>query len=151
MIDVLNSQQIKSSIAKLKHDASPVFGKMSPQHVVEHLSKVLKASTGQVEVKLYLSLEEADKLKEKIIYSDFQFSSGIKSPLMGDEPPALVYVNLEEALIELYNELANFESYYKNNKNITHTHPRMGELNFDQWLVFHNKHFTHHFKQYNLL
>jgi hypothetical protein len=150
MVDILNTQQLKNSFGKLKADAIPVFGKMSPQHVVEHLAKVLKASTGQVQIKLHLTLEEAEILKKKIIYSDFQFSPGIKSPIMGDEPPPLLHKNLDDALTELYQETKHFENYYNTNPEATHTHPRMGELQFSEWLIFHNKHFTHHFKQFNL-
>jgi len=29
--------------------------------------------------------------------------------------------------------------------------PRLGKLNYKEWIIFHNKHFTHHFKQFELI
>ncbi len=151
MVNILDSQQLQNTLGKLKTDALPVFGKMSPQHILEHLAKSLKASSGKLEVKSHLTSEEADKLKQKLIYSDFQLTPGIKSPIMGDEPPALIHPDFNEALKHLYEEINYFENYYKTNSEVKHIHPRMGELTYSEWLVFHNKHFAHHFRQYNLV
>ncbi len=151
MVNILNTDQLHQTLSKLNADALPVFGKMSPQHVIEHLTKSLKTSAGKFAVKSHLAPEEAAKLKQKLIYSDFQLTPGIKSPILGDEPPALSLKDLNEALTELHKEINYFESYYKTNPEVTHTHPRMGELKYSEWLIFHNKHFTHHFKQYNLI
>ena len=150
MVNILNIQHTINSLNTLKENAIPVFGKMTPQHMVEHLAKILKVSSGQTPVQLYVSVEESEVLKQKIIYSDFQFAPGIKSPLLGDEPPALLFKDLNEALSILNHELNYFENYFKNNPLAMHTHPRLGELKFEEWTIFHNKHFAHHFKQYNL-
>ncbi len=151
MVDILNSGQLQSVLSKLKSDALPLWGKMSPQNVIEHLTKTVKISSGKIEVKFYLSQEEADKIKQKLIYGDMQLSAGIKNPSMGNEPPELLHPDLKTAIDDLNNEIINFEIYYKQNPDITNVHPRMGNLKYAEWLTFHNKHFTHHFKQYNLL
>ena len=40
--------------------------------------------------------------------------------------------------------------YFEENKDATPINPTMGELNKQEWIIFHNKHFEHHFKQFNL-
>ncbi len=151
MINILNAEQIKNIFSKLNPDAKPLFGKMSPQHVIEHLTKVLKISSGKIGVKLYFSPLETEVLKQKIIYSDIELPMGIKNPTMSDELAPLNHVNIREALNELYHEINYFEKKYIQNPNSKTIHPRMGELNYSEWLRFHNKHFLHHFKQYDLV
>ncbi|MBA3664250.1 MAG: DUF1569 domain-containing protein [Bacteroidetes bacterium] len=151
MINIFNNGELDLALAKLKHDATPLFGKMSPQHVVEHLAKTVKVSTGKIPVKMFLNAEDGEALKQKLIFGETMLQPGIKSPLMGEEPPALVHSDFPTAVEELYKEIANFNQYYSQNPEAKHTHPRMGELKYPEWKVFHNKHFTHHFNQYGLL
>ncbi|MGZ4064635.1 MAG: DUF1569 domain-containing protein [Bacteroidia bacterium] len=151
MIHLETNQGLKAALLRLKADAAPNWGRMSPQHVIEHLSTGLKVSTGKLTVKHYLTLEEAEELKKKIIFSDAEIPQGIKNPTLGDEPPALRHASLAEALNELYDEIDHFNAYYKTHPQQLHTHPRMGQLGHAEWLIFHNKHFTHHFKQYSLI
>ena len=56
---------------------------------------------------------------------------------------------------ELYDKICTEQSaltrkYFKENKDATPINPTMGELNKQEWTIFHNKHFEHHFKQFNL-
>ena len=95
--------------------------------------------------------DEATKIKSKIVYSDAELTQGIKNPVLGDEPPALVHSNIQQAKQELFREIEYFDRYYKTNPNAKNTHPRMGELSHIEWLTVHGKHFTHHFKQYGLI
>jgi hypothetical protein len=151
MISIHDTALLKSVFSNLKADAKPLFGKMSARHVVEHLCTIVKVSSGKKQGKFFLTQEEAELLKAKLIYGDAELSPGIKNPAMGDEPPALIHSDLDTALEELYNEIGYFEEHYKKNPGITHTHPRMGELNYNEWLVVHSKHFAHHFRQFQLI
>jgi len=151
MINIKDTNHLKGVLEKLKPEAKPLWGKMSPQHIVEHLAMVLKISSGKEEVKLYNTQELADKIKATVIHTDVPLQQGIKNPILGDEPPELRNNGFEKALDELFDEIQYFESYYESNPDATHTQPRMGKLNHDEWLVLHNKHFLHHFKQYDLL
>ena len=151
IVDILNSEKIKNTFSKLKPDATPVFGKMTPQHVVEHLTKVVKASCGKFEVKLYLTTAEAEILKQKLIYSDAELPQGIKNPLLGDDLPVLNHPDLNIALTELFREIKKFENNLLKTPDAKNMHPRMGELKYSEWLTFHNKHFLHHFRQYALV
>jgi hypothetical protein len=65
--------------------------------------------------------------------------------------PVLVYKSLEEAIQELVACLDKFHAYYVTNKNNKHMNPVFGLLNYEEWLMFHTKHFSHHFKQFELL
>ena len=58
-----------------------------------------------------------------------------------------IYITLDD----LVNQIKKFENYYKVNPKAKIVHPFFGELNYDYWKKFQVKHFTHHFKQFNLL
>jgi oxepin-CoA hydrolase/3-oxo-5,6-dehydrosuberyl-CoA semialdehyde dehydrogenase len=151
MIRIHDKKGLKAALDELKPGAKPLWGKMSPQHVVEHLAAIMKISTGKNEVGFYNSQEIADRIKEGIIYSDQELKPGIKNPLLGEDPPPLVHRDFASALDELYSEVEYFETYYQEHPEAMHVQPRMGKLNYHEWLILHNKHFTHHFKQYDLL
>lgn len=150
MIDILNTSELQNTIRKLNVNAKPLWGKMSPQNIIEHLTGSLKMSTGKTIVKRYTTPEEAITIKSKLIDSPAAIPEGVKNPLLTGEAPALIHKDMDTAIAELFQEIDHFKTYYKQNPNAVHTHLRMGELTHGEWLIMHNKHFTHHFKQYGL-
>ncbi|MBA2611934.1 MAG: DUF1569 domain-containing protein [Bacteroidetes bacterium] len=150
MVDIHNTSELNNILNKLQPNAKPLWGKMSPQHIIEHLAMAVKISTGRINSKFYSTVEEAEKIKSHVIHSQAELTQGIKNPILTDEPPTLVYPDLTTAISELHKEVDHFKSYYEKNKGAIHTQPRMGDLNHAEWLTLHNKHFTHHFKQYGL-
>jgi len=151
MIDIHNTTQLQNTLNKFDSNAKPLWGKMSPQHIIEHLAMAVKISTGKINSKFYSTVEEAEKIKGRLIHSPMELTPGIKNPILGDEPPALRYANLNTAIEELHNEINYFKEYYEKNPTAKHTQPRMGDLDHNEWLTLHNKHFAHHFNQYGLL
>jgi hypothetical protein len=150
MLDVSNKKDIFSRLSALRNDAMPVFGKMTPQHMVEHLSFVLRISDEKEPHRLYYSQEKAAKFKEYTINTDKEFIIGFRAPMLTAELPTLRNTDLESAKEQLKKELDDFEAFFAVNKTATPTNPTMGPLNHEEWIIFHNKHFTHHFKQFNL-
>lgn len=150
MIDITKRSDIFKRLESLKEDANPVFGKMTAQHMVEHLRFAIMFSNGKMPQKLYFPEGKAIAIKASIIYSDRELPIGFRSPMLGDELPALIYSGLDEAIAGLKAELAGFDEYFVVNKDLKPMNPIVGELNYQEWIVFHNKHFMHHFKQFNL-
>ena len=149
-IDIYNTPDIITKLNKLNPDTKPLWGKMSPQNIVEHLAFSLQMSTGKNPQPVHFAAEVSDSIKQKIIYSDSEIPEGVKNPVLGNEPPPLVHTDMQTAIKHLKTELETFYNYYKENPEATHIHPLMALLNHQEWNTFHNKHFTHHFKQYNL-
>ena len=152
MIDIIGERDAMFGLLQsLDANAIPLFGKMTPQHMVEHLTMIVSASNGKMAVGLFLPKETADVLKALMIYSPKELVPGIKSPLLGDDPPPLVHENFATAIEALQAELEIFDEYFRLNPNATPMQPRMGELNYKEWVILHNKHFKHHFKQFGLI
>lgn len=151
IIDIKNNRkEIFNHFEKLDPNAQPLFGKMGPQHVVEHLAFSISISNGKGPQKQYTELEEGNSIKDKLIYTDMELPQGVKTPVLGDEPPALKCSDMNEAISQLKLELESFDSYFKENPNGKTIHPRMGPLSQQEWTILHGKHIAHHLKQFGV-
>lgn len=151
MIRIENIEDTITRLQQLQADTIPQFGSMTPQQMVEHITVTIKGSNGKINIPLRFTEDEAAVWKKKMIYTDMDFPMGLKSPLVADGPPVYVHADLPAAVEALRAELTDFEAHHQQNPEIKHTHPRLGELNHKEWLIFHSKHFTHHFKQFGLI
>ena len=151
MVDINNRSEIFSILENLSESAKPVFGKLRPQHMLEHLWQTVMISNGKQQVTLCVTEEQAAQLKAILIYTGMDFPMEFKAPLMPDDLPELHLPDLKTALENLKTELEDFDTYFSNNEATKPVNPILGELNKKEWTIFHNKHFTHHFKQFNLL
>ncbi|MDI9365900.1 MAG: hypothetical protein QM541_13170 [Flavobacterium sp.] len=151
MVDINNRQEISEKLNLLKIDSLPLFGKMTAQHVVEHLTFAIMFSNGKLPQKLYYPNDKAILIKAIIIYSDKEMPIGFKAPMLSDDLLELKFPDLKTSVSILLSELKEFDKYFDENKDATPINPTMGELNKQEWTIFHNKHFEHHFKQFKLI
>lgn len=152
MVDIKNRrEEVFKLLYDLNPNALPEFGAMTPQHMVEHLSYTVRFSNGKLPQKLYYTNEKADKFKHYTIYTDRELVPGFKAPMLSDELYPLQHKNILEAVDELKLEFAAFDKYFLAQPETQPISPTLGELNHQEWIIFHNKHFTHHLKQFKLL
>lgn len=151
MVDISDRQQILTLLSSLKPNKQPIFGIMTPQHMIEHLAQVLRLSSGKGEQKLFVPEEKAEKIRAIFIHGSRDLPIGFKTPFLPiDELLPLQFSDLDDAIQNLLNETDNFYEYFRLNPEAISLHPTMGALNHSQWIIFHNKHFAHHFKQFEL-
>jgi len=151
MIEITNQEALLSLLDTLTDTSVPVFGKMNAQHMIEHLILTVKISSNKLPHPSYFREEKALAFKNAIIYSPIEMPVGFRAPMLTEALSPLVHPDLTTALTELDQELTYFKYFFKMNPTLKTINPSMGELKYDEWLVFHNKHFTHHLKQFNLL
>jgi hypothetical protein len=151
MINILDQETVFKTIDKFEPHLQPIFGQMSPQHILEHLIPSLHLSTGKRKIEFKGNDEMASKVKAALIHSDAEMPMGVKNPLLKDVPEDLVYTTIDEAKQALKNELNHFYIYKSNHPDASSIHPRMNVLTIDEWAKLHSKHFSHHFKQVSLI
>lgn len=151
MIEINNRELLLHALNTLTETSVASFGKMSAQHMIEHLLLTVKISSNKLPHVCAFREEKANAFKQALIHSSAAMPQGFRSPILTDEPPQLVYADIQSALTELEQELAYFEDFFKTNPDIRTSNPSLGDLTYDEWVIFHNKHFTHHFKQFNLV
>ncbi len=135
----------------LAGDATGKWGKMNAQQMIEHVAAFFLVSTGKIKFDLVTPAEHLPKYKEFLL-SDKEFRENTKAPTMviGEEASPLKYTSIAEARENLKQAIAGFETYFAADANKTTLHPVFGELNFEEWILLHYKHVTHHLKQFGL-
>ncbi len=151
-MDIYNQSELKSILNSLHPNQKPVFGLMTPQHMVEHLALVVEYSNGKQTSDLQKSVETAARWKQALIYSDYEMQPGVRAPFLPeDELIELKNSDLQTACDQLIQELNDFVNYFSDQPQKEVIHPALGVLNFEEWKIFHNKHFAHHFRQFELI
>jgi hypothetical protein len=128
------------------------WGKMNAQQTVEHLAAFFNVSAGKIKFDLVTPVEHLPKYKEFLL-SDKEFRENTKAPasVIAEEALPLRYANMEEALEKLTEAITAFENYFKDDESKITLHPVFGELNFEEWVLLHYKHVSHHARQFGLL
>ena len=58
---------------------------------------------------------------------------------------------MEAAIEKLETEIDKFHQYFNDNPGILVVNPVVDEIGYEDWIIFHNKHFKHHLNQFNLI
>ena len=132
-------------------DTKGKWGKMNAQQMVEHVAVLFAGSVEKIKFPLITPVEHLPKYKE-FLYSDKQLRENTKAPeqLIGEEPNPLRYATINEAVHKLEEVIAYFQDYFKEHPHLKTMHPVFGELNYNEWVLFHYKHVTHHLRQFGL-
>ena len=138
-----------SILNRLSSSKTPLWGKMNAQEMVEHLSDMLMMSRGTGNFTIDVDAETIAR-RQQFLSSDKEMAKNIAVPFT-KEIIELRHDELELALDEFADEWINFTEYYENNPSASVIHPYYGDLDYNLWLKMHDKHFTHHFKQFGLI
>ncbi len=142
-------------IATIQADTKGQWGIMTPQHMVEHVGALIYGtSMGKGMAKLALPEDQAAKMKARFFSAYYPFPKSVKMPGTQNQPTALAslrYASLEEAKEKLQGAGASFLSQFESNPDQVSLHGYFGELNMEEWLIFHIKHLEHHLMQFGLL
>ena len=138
-----------NSLKRLIPDQKSLWGKMTPQHMVEHLYKTVQASINEIELPIYSEERKIPVLK-KLFMGERPFPKEFINPAIGPDLMILEFKNLEEAKLELENVISRYERFFENNPDAKTVHPVFGLLTKQEWDIFHRKHFKHHLSQFGL-
>jgi len=145
----MNSEKIIDSLNQLTPDQKPLWGKMTPQHMVEHLYKTVKASIDELKLKIFTEERKVPLLK-RLFLGDRELPKEFMNPAIGPDLMKLEFEDLNSAIIELEKIFLRYESYFREHPTAKTAHPVFGYLTKDEWDVFHHKHFKHHLSQFGL-
>ena len=145
----IDISEIIPKLDKLTSETKPLWGEMSSQRMVEHLTDTLKIASGKIKFPLEIPEDKIDKMQE-FLNSDKPMARGIVVPF-AKKDEALRNEEIELAIDEFLLEWLDFDEHYAENESRTEAHPYYGQLNYDQWCRLHAKHLTHHFEQFGIL
>jgi hypothetical protein len=138
-------------LRKASPNTAPKWGKMSFQHMVEHMVLATKSANGKIKTeKVFTPAEKLDASKQ-FLMSDKEFRENTKSPSFPQEPLPLHFKNIEEGIDKLEKEIADFYTAYENNPGLIIANPVFGDLNYEEAQQLLYKHSQHHAKQFGLI
>ncbi len=145
-----NINELLSLLKKLNIETKPLWGKMSAQHMVEHLILAARMSNGKLKYECFIPQEKLNVLK-KFLTSSRPLPRNFVNPAIGEELIPLEFDSLEIAKELLMHEMMNHFDYFSKYPDAVLTNVTFGDLNKDEWAIFHLKHITHHFNQFGLV
>jgi oxepin-CoA hydrolase/3-oxo-5,6-dehydrosuberyl-CoA semialdehyde dehydrogenase len=139
-------------LQNLSDDSTALWGKMNARQMLEHLNDFYEVSFEKIIFPLITAEEHLPKYRE-FLYSEKPFKENTKAPaaVLGEEPSPIRTASLQAAKDLLKQTVEYFFNYFQKDPLIKTSHPVFGALNYDEWVMLHYKHVTHHFKQFNLL
>ncbi len=146
-------QELKDLISKadtLTPDQEAAWGKMTPQHMIEHLAMTFSISSKKSNIQIYTPENKLPAMKA-FLMSDAPIPRNTVSPAVGEDLLPLKYDSLDMAVAHLNKNVSAFFKFFEADPEAKLTNPAFGDLSFDEWLQFHKKHVTHHFTQFNLI
>jgi hydroxymethylglutaryl-CoA reductase len=141
---------VVSPLDQLDLQTKPLWGQMSAQHMIEHLSLIVRISNGKMNVP-QATPEEKIPSRLAFLRSDMELPREFKAPGLAQDPLPLRFASMEAAREKLEAEITDFIQFFDENPNSRPVHPVFGPLDRADWVRFHNKHFTHHYKQFGLI
>ncbi|TFV92159.1 DUF1569 domain-containing protein [Algoriphagus kandeliae] len=146
----MNSISTKTNLEKLQADQEPEFGRMTPQHMVEHLTLTVKISSSRIKIPFFEPNRKQLEMKRMLLETGMDFPKEIKFPNDPGKLLPLRFPDLETAKTKLLQSLEEFEEFFNQNPTAKTMHPVLGELDKEEWERFHQKHFKHHFSQFGI-
>lgn len=137
------------TLKKLNGNEVGVWGVLSPQGMIEHMTDSIGIAHGRIKQELQTPEPILEKVRSFAL-SDKEFKPNTKNSLMSDTPDPLRNSSISDAIAELENEINTFLAFYKTNPDQKVLNPFFGEFDYEQWLHLLHKHAVHHLKQFNL-
>lgn len=129
----------------------PKWGRMSFQHMVEHMVLVMKNANGKLKVEEMKTPPEKIQAFQDFIMSDKEFRENTKSPAFPEEPLPLRFSSVQEGIDKLEKEIKDYFNVYEATPGLKITNPVFGDLDYELSSTLLYKHAQHHLKQFGLL
>jgi oxepin-CoA hydrolase/3-oxo-5,6-dehydrosuberyl-CoA semialdehyde dehydrogenase len=136
-------------VDSLAENTPPLWGKMTPQHMIEHLIWSFEGCTGIIEFPCRTPENLLERAK-RFLYDNRQTPHEFKNPLLGENLLPLRFPNFADAKDALLKENGRFVNHFQEQPGAIYTHPIFGPLGAEEWHRSQFKHCYHHLLQFGL-
>jgi hypothetical protein len=137
-----------SVIRAISPETKPLWGKMTFQQMVEHMSGFIKISSGKTVYTEFVTPIDKLPAYKNFIMTDKEFRENTVSPILPESPLPVRNATIKEALEELEEELSYFFRVFEKDKLLQTRNPIFGDLNYEENIALLYKHAMHHLKQF---
>jgi len=142
-------EEILYHLDSLEETTQPIWGKMSAQRMIEHLSDTLRLAKGELNVQLEIPEDKVEKAKQ-FIHSEHPMPKNFEA-IFAPEIAELRNESIDLAVDEFTINWIEFILKFEEEPTLKTLHPNFGMLSFEDWTALNKKHITHHLTQFGLL
>jgi len=143
-----NLESILRHLQQIEGDTKPLWGTMTAQRMIEHLTDGLLSGIGVIEMTCPYEGEKLERSRAFLL-SDNPMPREFKAHFVNDDAP-LKNEDFDLAADAFVDAWLAMEEYGESNPDAVHIHPVFGPLNQAEWRWMHCKHITHHFTQFGV-
>lgn len=148
----ITDEKMAECLNKLTEKSKPIWGILTPQHLLEHLEHGYKIMSGQIQD---FELSTPQMILDKVhnsLYTYDKFPMGTKFPTMKkDELENLIHPDLETAKEKFIESRQEYIRFFNENPEAVLNNMVFGELNKYESYLLERKHLNHHFEQFGIL
>ena len=148
----MTKDKITECLSKLKEDAKPNWGIMTPQHMIEHLEYTYKIASGEIQD---FEVATPEKILEKVhnsLWNYDKFPKNSQFPkLEKDKLDDLKHPDFTIAVEKFKEQREKYLEFFKENPEAQLKNLVFGELNRYESYLLERKHLNHHFEQFGLI
>ena len=147
----ITTSYLQNKLDLLQADTQPQWGKMTAQHMIEHLEFGLNIAKGDIQdFEIATPEEHLDQVQETL-YNHEKMPKNYNMPLMKTEGlENLRHPDLDTAKTAFLQAYEGFHNFFKTNPDVKTKNAVFGELTYFEWKLLNRKHFHHHFEQFGL-
>ncbi len=140
-------------VIDLEPSQKPLWGNMTAQQMVEHLSLRFAYASKKIKGAPFMTSERMAFYKAKFFNGHLPIRKNFtaKGLIPVEQGANYRYKDLKEAISIYKKSVEEFAHYFKINPIALTYHPFFGYLSFDEWLFYHELHIKHHFYQFGLI
>jgi hypothetical protein len=143
-------RDVPTLLARLDPNQAPIWGQMTAQHMVEHLAGAVRLSMGRYGLPVPPPSPRLAHM-QAYLQENAPFTISASNPATARPLGPLQLPSLTAAVTAALLNLDEFFAQYAQQPASMAVHRAFGNLNYQQWLVFHFKHFHHHLRQFGLI
>ena len=157
MIENLHSKELflrrgfASALRTIDPSAEPLFGKMNPQQMAEHMAEYIRMGYGNpVITEVFYKEDESLERLRQFIMSDKPFRDNTPNPMMDSIPKPAALSGYEAAVADVELAVSELFQAFEQNGDLVVASPFFGLLDYPMTIQLLDKHARHHLRQFGL-
>jgi hypothetical protein len=129
----------------------PLFGKMNPQQMVEHMAEYIRMGYGNPRIAERSYSDEIIDKMNAFLKTEKPLRPNTGNPLMEETPAPAKLKDYEAALQDVAKAIDEFFVAFEQNPKLIISNPFFGNLDFSLTVQLLYKHSQHHLRQFGVL
>lgn len=138
-------------LRKLEPSSRPLFGKMNPHQMVEHMAEYIRLAYGNPIIAEPAYNQEVLAKMNAFLKTEKPLRPNTANPLMEETPAATKLENFESAIKDAEKAIAEFFVAFEQNPSLEISNPFFGVLDYTLSIQLLYKHGKHHLAQFGIV